>query len=100
MPRKAGAVLVTSLFLVLSSTRLILLSHDIDLPAALFEVVSAFATCGLTLAFTSQLNLMGQLIIIFVMFWGRLGALTIILALAQQQARQLLVYPEEQILIG
>jgi trk system potassium uptake protein TrkH len=100
MPRKAGAVLVTSLFLVLSSTWLILLSHDIDLPAALFEVVSAFATCGLTLAFTSQLNLMGQLIIIFVMFWGRLGALTIILALAQQQARQLLVYPEEQILIG
>jgi len=35
-----------------------------------------------------------------VMFWGRLGALTIVLALAQQQPRPLVTYPEEAILIG
>jgi len=36
-----------------------------------------------------------------VMFWGRLGALTIVIALAQQQGKpQALHFPEEQILIG
>ncbi|NJL97844.1 MAG: potassium transporter [Synechococcaceae cyanobacterium SM2_3_2] len=100
MVRKASAVLTVSLFIVLLATWLILVTHDIDLDSALFEVISAFATCGLTLNFTSELNLFGQLVIIFMMFWGRLGALTIVLALAQQPPRQLVSFPEEQILIG
>jgi trk system potassium uptake protein TrkH len=70
------------------------------LDVALFEVVSAFATCGLTLDFTGRLNLFGELVIILMMFWGRLGALTIIVAIAQQQPVRLVEYPEEQILIG
>jgi trk system potassium uptake protein TrkH len=63
-------------------------------------VISAFATCGLSTGFTGELNWFGQLIIVLVMFWGRLGALTIVLALAQQQPRPLVTYPEESILIG
>jgi trk system potassium uptake protein TrkH len=66
----------------------------------MFEVVSAFATCGLSLNFTGHLNLFGELVIIVMMFWGRLGALTIIMAMAQQRPVQLVEYPEEQILIG
>jgi trk system potassium uptake protein TrkH len=66
----------------------------------LFEVVSAFATCGLSLAFTSDLNLFGQVVIMLVMFWGRLGALTIVVALAQPRRPSKVFYPEEQILIG
>lgn len=100
MVRKAAAVLTVSLFVVLFAAWLILMTHDVDLDSVLFEVISAFATCGLSRDFTGQLNLFGQLVIIGVMFWGRLGALTIILALAQQQPRQLVVYPEEPILIG
>lgn len=100
MIRKAAAVLTISLFVVLLAAWLLLLSHDSALDPALFEVISAFATCGLSLDFTGELNVLGQFLIISVMFWGRLGALTIVLALAQQQPRQLVVYPEEQILIG
>ncbi len=101
MVRKAAAVLTISLFLVLLATWLLLMTHPhATFDIALFEVVSAFATCGLSLAFTSQLNLYGQFIIILMMFWGRLGALTIIVALAQQQRPQPVAYPEEQILIG
>jgi trk system potassium uptake protein TrkH len=101
MVRKAAAVLTISLFLVLLSTWLILLTHPTaSFDAAFFEVISAFATCGLTLAFTGELNLFGQLVIMLMMFWGRLGALTIIVALAKQQRHQPVVYPEEQILIG
>ncbi len=99
--RKAAAVLTVALFLVLLATWLILMTHDVPIHVVTFEVISAFATCGLTLGLTNELNFFGQLIIILVMFWGRLGALTIVIALAQQQGKpQSLVYPEEQILIG
>jgi trk system potassium uptake protein TrkH len=99
--RKAAAVLTVSLLLVLLSTWLILMTHDVPIHVATFEVISAFATCGLSLGFTGELNFFGQLVIIVVMFWGRLGALTIVIALAQQQGKpQPLVFPEEQILIG
>lgn len=100
--RKAAAVLTISLAVVFTATWLILITHPTaTLDAALFEVVSAFATCGLTLAFTSELNGWGQAVIMLVMFWGRLGALTIVIALAQLPQRPSLIeYPEEQLLIG
>lgn len=98
--RKAAAVLTISLFLVILATWLILVSHQTTLAPALFEVVSAFATCGLSLGFTSKLNLFGELVIVLMMFWGRLGAITIVVAIAQQQPVRLVGYPEEQILIG
>jgi trk system potassium uptake protein len=99
--RKAAAVLTVALFLVLLATWLILMTHDVPIHVVTFEVISAFATCGLSLGLTYELNFFGQLVIILVMFWGRLGALTIVIALAQQQGKpQALVYPEEQILIG
>ncbi len=97
--RKAAAILTVSLLVVLLATWLILITHDASLDEALFEVASAFATCGLSLAFTGKLNLFGQLIICIMMFWGRLGALTLVLALANQRP-QLVAYPEEQVLIG
>lgn len=102
MVRKAAAVLTIAVFVVQIATWLILLTHEVSMGDALFEVVSAFATCGLTLAFTSNLNLFGQIIIMAVMAWGRLGALTVVVALAQtqQRATQPVTYPEEQILIG
>ena len=70
------------------------------LDAALFEVISAFATCGLTLAFTDDLNLFGQAIIMLMMFWGRLGVFTLVVGLAQPRPQPLVAYPEEQLLIG
>lgn len=101
MVRKASAVLTIALLAVLLATWLILMTHpQVSLDVVVFEVVSAFATCGLTLAFTSQLNPFGQIVIMVMMFWGRLGALTIILALAQLRQKQLYEYPEEKILIG
>jgi trk system potassium uptake protein TrkH len=99
--RKAGAVLTVSLIVVVTATWLILITHPgATLDKALFEVVSAFATCGLSLAFTSELNTFGQIVIMLIMFWGRLGALTIVVALAQPRRPSKVFYPEEQILIG
>lgn len=100
MVRKASAVLTISLLVVAVATWLLLITHDTTLAKALFEVVSAFATCGLTLAFTSELSPTGQFIIMLVMFWGRIGALTVVFALTRRERIERVRYPEEKILIG
>ncbi len=100
--RRAGAILTISLTLVMAATWILLTAHDFTMEEALFEVVSAFATCGLSLGITGSLGNIGRLVIIIMMFWGRLGALTIVIAIAQRGARhkQLVTYPEEPVLIG
>jgi trk system potassium uptake protein len=99
--RRATAVLTISLILVIVATISILLSDpQIPLDSSLFEVVSAFATCGLTLAYTPQLNVFSRIVIILVMMWGRLGALTVMVALTRPMKDPLFYYPEEKIMIG
>ncbi len=98
--RKAAAILMVSLIVTLTATWLLLLTHPLSLSEALFEVVSAFATCGLSLAVTARLNPFGLIVIALVMFWGRLGALTLVLALAQPQPASRLSYPQDSVLIG
>lgn len=100
--RRAGGILTIGITVVLVATWLLLVTHDFTLNEALFEVISAFATCGLSLNVTGQLNTFGRIIIMLVMFWGRLGGLSIVVAIAQQRARKkhLITYPEEEVLIG
>ncbi len=98
--RKGAAVLTISIFLVTLCTWLIALTHDQPLDRIGFEVVSAFSTCGLSLGLTSELNEFGRAIVMFMMFWGRLGALTILVGLAKTNKPRLVHYPEEKILIG
>ena len=87
--------------MVIVATWLLLLSQDLDFSLALFEVVSAFSTTGLSLGVTGQLDTFGRLLIIVVMFWGRLGAITILLALLKRGARESVAqYPEETVLAG
>lgn len=67
----------------------------------LFEAASALGTAGLSLGFTSQLSVLGQIIIICTMFAGRVGALTIVFALAsKQQQKALIRYPVSKISVG
>ncbi len=99
--RRAAAVLSISLMLVFVASWLILVTHQMPFSDVLFEVVSALATCGLSLGITGELNLFGRFIIILMMFWGRLGALTIAIALLQSRPEtNLVTYPEATLLIG
>ncbi len=94
-------VLVISLSLVILATWLILLTNPFSLDQTLFEVVSAYSTTGLSLGITTGLNTVGRLIIIFTMFAGRLGAITIMISLlGRDKGKKLIDYPEESILIG
>jgi trk system potassium uptake protein TrkH len=66
----------------------------------LFEVVSAFGTVGLSVGITPQLSSVGKLIIILVMFLGRLGPLSIAVALTGKETRSRFKYAEENVMIG
>ena len=66
----------------------------------LFEITSAFGTVGLSTGITPTLSATGKLIVIFTMFAGRVGPLTLALAVALQSERAAYKYPEEKIMIG
>ncbi|MGE5375082.1 MAG: TrkH family potassium uptake protein [Bacteroidota bacterium] len=99
---RAVTVLIISLGVVIVGTWLLLVSQpEMAFSPALFEVVSAFSTTGLSLTLTGTLNIFGRLLIILMMFWGRLGAVTIMLVLLKRDSRDSLVkYPEETVLVG
>jgi trk system potassium uptake protein TrkH len=66
-----------------------------------FEVISAFGTVGLSMGLTPVLTLTGKLAIIMIMFIGRVGPLTMVLAIAQQNRDDgNYDYPEGRIMIG
>lgn len=92
-----GVILIISATMILSIT-----DNQFNFMDVLFEVTSAFGTVGLTLGITPQLSVYGKLLIMFLMFAGRVGILTIAFALARQQHKNKgsIKYPEGKILIG
>ena len=97
---KAVAIMSVSTVLVVGITMLLALSSDEPIFTTGFEVVSAFANAGYTLDFTPRLSELGRFLIAFTMFWGRLGPLTIVVALAQREQPTLIRYPEEPVILG
>ena len=68
----------------------------------LYEVVSALGTVGLSTGITPSLSFIGKIVIILCMFIGRLGPITIILALSfrKPNKKNVIHYPEEKIIVG
>ncbi|QUL53534.1 TrkH family potassium uptake protein [Paenibacillus tritici] len=100
---RALAVLTISLGVVLTATFLLSITeyaHPKDFLALLFEVTSAFGTVGMSMNLTQELSPLGKCIIIITMYIGRLGPLTLALALAQKNVKQKYRYPEDKLLIG
>lgn len=98
---KAVAVTVMSFSVMFVST--LLLSAVTNAPALdiLFETVSAAATVGLSRSLTGALNLLGKLIIIFTMYFGRVGPISIAIAFGgKNSSRNIIKNPTEEISIG
>jgi trk system potassium uptake protein TrkH len=97
---RALSVLAVASLLVLLSTLALMVSEGLELLPALFEVTSAFGTVGLSLDVTPHLSTFGKILISVVMFLGRVGPITFIVALAARQRTPHYRYPEEEIAIG
>jgi len=70
------------------------------LDVVLFEVLSAFATCGLSTDLSAELPPAGKYVLAALMFAGRMGTITLASALALRQRSTLYHYPEERPIIG
>nr|WP_295624414.1 potassium transporter TrkG [uncultured Corynebacterium sp.] len=99
--RQALAVLAAAVALVVGSTMaLLVLAPQFTTDQVLFEVVSAFATVGLSTGITAELPVAAQSILMVLMFAGRVGPLALATALAARQHGRLYDYPEERPFIG
>ncbi len=98
--QKALAVLSASALLVILATLTLMVSDGLRLVPAIFEVTSAFETVGLSMNVSQELSPFAKLVIVGVMFWGRVGTITLILALSARQKVTKYVYPHEDIAIG
>ncbi|HDL03466.1 MAG TPA: Trk family potassium uptake protein [candidate division Zixibacteria bacterium] len=75
------------------------ISHGWFVDAA-FEVISAFGTVGLSLGTTAHLHSLGKIIIILLMFTGRVGLLTLVFTLARPPKKGEIIYLDEQVMVG
>jgi trk system potassium uptake protein TrkH len=98
--RKAVGVAVLSLaMVVLAFTLLLLIEPHPPLDLG-FEVVSAFTTTGLSTGVTPRLGVAGKLLILVMMFIGRIGPLTLALAFSRSVTPRSVELPQEKVLIG
>jgi trk system potassium uptake protein TrkH len=97
---RALAILALASLLVFLSTLALMVSDGLDVLPALFEITSAFGTVGLSLDVTPHLSTFGKVLISIIMFLGRVGPITFIVALAVRQRTPRYKYPEEEIAIG
>ncbi len=75
-------------------------SQQIAFEKILFEAVSAFGTVGLSMGVTPQLDTLGRLLIIFLMFVGRIGPLTLALAIGENRMQAAYKYPHGDVAVG
>lgn len=98
--RQALSVVLLSIAAVISAAVVIIELTALSTEVALFEVVSAFATVGLSTGVTADLPGSAQLILVGLMFLGRLGPITLVSALALRERTRLYELPEGRPIIG
>ena len=99
--KKAVAVAVTFLTICVASTILLMATSNVSALDALYETVSATATVGLSRNLTATLNTFGKFIIIATMYFGRVGPISLAVALgSKNESQNVISEPTEDISIG
>ena len=98
--KRASMVFCLNLFLGLISVTLILATSNLRMSDVLFEVYSAISTVGMTTGITRDLNVVGRIVIMILMYCGRIGSMTFALSLVAKPEAKGLSLPEEKITIG
>ena len=98
--REALTVALVSVALVVTATFAIMLISDVQLDRVLFEVISAFSTVGLSTGITAGLPPAAQLILVGLMFIGRLGPVALGSSLALTRTARVYELPKERPIIG
>lgn len=97
---KASAVMLIGTLICCLSIFILMISEDFKLIEIIFEVCSAFGSVGLSLGITSELSEFGKVIIMILMFIGRVGITSLLFFMGKRIETETFHYPKERISIG
>lgn len=99
--RKSFAAIALSFLVIGVGVFLItIFNPELELIDVAFEVFSAFSTVGLSLGITAKLSTASKIVIMLVMFLGRVGTLTILVAISRKIGERRYRYPEESVIVS
>ena len=96
---KAVVIFTLSILWIFFAVLVLFFTEQQNALHIIFEVISAFGTVGLSCGITAQLTIIGKLIIILTMFFGRIGPMTLAIALARRETGDFKL-PEENVMVG
>ena len=98
---RAFAVIILALVMVFGATILLSVTEpDIPVTTLIFEITSAFGTCGMSLGITSELSNIGKVTMMVLMFVGRVGMLSFLFSLGGKSNKTKYQFPKERVIIG
>ena len=98
---RAFAVIILALVMVFAATILLSVTEpDIPVTTLIFEITSAFGTCGMSLGITSELSDIGKVTMMILMFIGRVGMLSFLFSLGGKSNKTKYHFPKERVIIG
>ena len=97
--RKSVIIISTNLLLLLFGATVLCAVQGVSITDAVFETTSAISTVGMTTGITRDLNLISKLVIIFLMYCGRVGSISFGISLFERR-KPPVSYPEESVTVG
>lgn len=98
--RNSATILMLYISLCIGAAMVISVIENVPMVTAMYETASAIATVGLTLGITRDLTIVSRIILIFLMFAGRIGGLTLIYGMFPFRNQCLGRYIEENVAVG
>lgn len=98
---RSFVVIMIAFFMVLGAMLILLITEPhATMTQILFEITSAFGTCGMSLGITSELSTVGKFVIMTLMFVGRVGIISFLYTLGGRSKTLKYHYPKERVIIG
>ena len=98
--RSYAVILLAGIMVMTALLIMIITEPGIPVVALLFEITSAFGTCGMSLGVTSELSIVGKVLIMALMFIGRVGLISFLYTLGGKTKTEHYHYPKERVIIG
>lgn len=98
--RSYAVILLATMMVLIALILLLITEPHLPLMSLLFEITSAFGTCGMSLGITSELSVTGKIVIMLLMFIGRVGLISFLFTLGGKINKPHYHYPKERVIIG
>ncbi|MEI3604881.1 TrkH family potassium uptake protein [Pseudogracilibacillus sp. SE30717A] len=97
---KAVTVMILAIAIVFTTLLIVSIIEPFSITQLLFEVTSAFGTVGLSLGITAELTTVSKILLMILMFLGRIGLVTFLITFRKENQNEYIRYPKERIIIG